>query len=321
MYEWTSAATLVPLLGGLFGLAFWTFYEIKFAENPMIPIYPILANRTALICYLGTVVLGIGMYATIFFLPLYYQAVKGYSAIVSGVGVLPMAVLAGPAASVSGVLIAKVNRIKPFNIAGWIVFAIGSGLLTLLRPETSVVQWVFLLAPCGLGLGMLFSPLALATQAAVENEQLPEREVARLKAAAAGLNPFFRAIGQAFGITIAQSAFTNELRKRVGHLAASDAAALADVIKALPLGSAQRDALNSAFTDSLRVVWWICFALITAWIIPTLFTAENGARKVRGQSDVEQGEVMAGNSPCSSEESLAKEAALVSVQSISMAAL
>lgn len=99
-------------------------------------------------------------------------------------------------------------------------------------------------------------------------------EVVKIKAMAAGLNPFFRTLGQALGIVIAQAAFTNQLKKRLGPSVALDAASLGQEINALPKSSSTRLELVNAFDDSLRVVWWVLFALAAAMLLVTLFTKD-----------------------------------------------
>lgn len=172
-------------------------------------------------------------------------------------------------------MIGKSHIIKPFSLVGWLLFIYGTATLNILSTDTTIWGWIILNIPSGVGIGILFASLALATQAAAEaREDLPYVERMKVKAVAAGLNPFFRALGQAFGIAICQAAFTNELNKRLGQDVANDAARFVEVIRSMPADSPQRATLINAFVESLRVVWWILFALSSLMVVLTFFTRD-----------------------------------------------
>ena len=141
---------------------------------------------------------------------------------------------------------------------------------------------------------MLFASLALATQASAEaRADLPSAERVRVKAVAAGLNPFFRALGQAFGIAICQAAFTNELSKRLGKDVANNAASHVEVIRTMPSDDPSKVNLINAFVESLRVVWWILFGISVLMLVLTFFTrdcAMKSAEEERTMVDEEVGE-------------------------------
>jgi uncharacterized membrane protein YuzA (DUF378 family) len=103
MYSWSSWHTLVPLLIGIAGVVAFGFYERilssrAFDSNGLLrpgnniePIirFTIFSNATMLVTYLETILHGIILWALLYFLPLYYEAVKGYTPIITGVAILP----------------------------------------------------------------------------------------------------------------------------------------------------------------------------------------------------------------------------------------
>lgn len=103
MYSWSSWHTLVPLLIGVAGIVGFAFYERHLShhafdsEGQLLPgnnIEPIIRfsvfnNLTMIITYLETILHGIVLWCLLYFLPLYYEAVKGYTPIISGVAILP----------------------------------------------------------------------------------------------------------------------------------------------------------------------------------------------------------------------------------------
>ncbi|KAJ5581093.1 hypothetical protein N7450_007394 [Penicillium hetheringtonii] len=72
-YAWDSWRTLVPLLIGVSGLIAFMFYEYHWASEPIIP-PEIFVNRTASVSFLGSVLQGLVMWCTLYYLPLYYEA-------------------------------------------------------------------------------------------------------------------------------------------------------------------------------------------------------------------------------------------------------
>ncbi|KAJ5239516.1 Efflux pump [Penicillium chermesinum] len=88
MYPWSSWHTIVPLVLGVLGLVGFVAYEATIAKDPIIRL-AIFRHRTALVSYLGTCIHGILLWCLLYYLPLYYECVKGYNAIVAGVGVFP----------------------------------------------------------------------------------------------------------------------------------------------------------------------------------------------------------------------------------------
>ena len=104
MYEWDSWRTLVPLLVGAAGLVAFGFYEKWLSKRafdstglpregvsvvePIIR-FTIFHNRTLIITYFETLVHGMILWSLLYYLPLYYEAVKGYSPLITGVAILP----------------------------------------------------------------------------------------------------------------------------------------------------------------------------------------------------------------------------------------
>lgn len=224
-------------------------------------------------------------------MPLYYQAALGYSPIMSGLALLPQCLLSGPFTAITGLLIARMHLTKPFSLIGWILFAYGLLELDLLNSKTTVFDWIILNIPSGIGLGILFASLSLATQASAEHRaDCSVEEKVKVKAFSAGLNPFFRALGQACGIVVGQAIFSNEISKRLGHETGKDAVALVSELKKMKAEDPQKVVIVDAFVGSLRVIWWALFALTSLLAVLTLFTRDFAFVKVDSPSDGEKAE-------------------------------
>lgn len=96
-----------------------------------------------------------------------------------------MTLVSGLSTAIVGIIISKSGRYRLAVLLGWAILALGSGLLELLGGNTIVPQWIFITAVSGLGGGILFTALAIASQSHVVREHI---------AIAAALTPFVRAI-------------------------------------------------------------------------------------------------------------------------------
>ena len=262
-YAWTSPRTLVPLIIGAIGLIAFVAYEEYVAKEPLIPLV-IFKNRTNLASYLGTVLHGIILWCILYYLPLYYEAVKGYTPIVSGVALFPETFTVAPAAMVTGFLITKYGRYRWAIWSGWVLTTVGSGILYLLDVNTSIVAWIFLNLVSGVGMGMLFPSMTFSIQAATENKDL---------AFAVAMFSFFRAFGQTIGVAIGGTIFQNEMKRKLSAYPllapmateySKDASSLVQIIKSMSKVGEEgitRAQLVQSYADSLKTVWIVMCAL------------------------------------------------------------
>ncbi|EEP77863.1 conserved hypothetical protein [Uncinocarpus reesii 1704] len=260
MYSWDSWRTLVPLIIGAVGLIAFFLYETYYAAEPMIPI-TIFATRTAIVSYIETVLHGLVLWCGLYFLPLYFETVKEYSPVISGVSLFPLSFTVAPSAVVVGIVVTKTGHFRWSIWAGFLFATLGLGLFCALKPSTSIAGWIFLTLPAGLGLGMLFPSLGFAIQASA----LPGH-----MSIAVAMFSFFRAFGQTIGVAIGGVIFQNRMYAnllRYPELAplasqySKDAAGLVQVVRAMPAGP-EKDHLKEAYTDSLRIVFAVCTAVI-----------------------------------------------------------
>ncbi len=203
MYPWSHWRTLVPLLTCSAGLVGFVFYEAYVATEPLIRL-SVFKNRTAAVTYLGTFVHGIVLWSILYYEPLYYEAVKDLSPIVTGVALFPQSFTVAPATIVVGLLVTKTGRYRWAIWTGWVLTIAGCGLLYLLDVHTTTPQWIFLNIVVGLGTGILFASMNFAIQASASQVDV---------AFAVAMFSFFRAFGQSVGVAIGEVIFQNAMRK------------------------------------------------------------------------------------------------------------
>jgi hypothetical protein len=96
------------------------------------------------------------MVVVVYFLPIWFQAIKGVSAVKSGIDTLHLVMALVLASIIAGEITAKTGYYVGQLIACSIVMSIGAGMLTTLKVGTGHSMWVGyqVLYGVGLGLGM-----------------------------------------------------------------------------------------------------------------------------------------------------------------------
>ncbi len=245
-YAWGSAQMVALIVGGVVLLAAFVFVESR-ATEPILPL-EIFGNRIFSVTSAIGFIIGLALFGSVTYLPLYLQDVKGHSPTTSGLLITPMMAGLLITSIGSGQLISRFGRYKPFPIAGTAIMALGLGLLSRLHVDTSTpVAGAYMLV-LGLGLGLVIQVLVLAAQNAVDYKYL---------GVATSGSTLFRQVGGSVGVAIFGAIFANRLSS---HLAARLPAGIhvpaspnPTALKRLP--PAAHAAYVTAITDALHPVF------------------------------------------------------------------
>ncbi len=256
-YPWSSWRIILPIVLGAVG---WAAFHVQqsLARFPSVP-NRLFRNRTSAVSYALTFASSLLIQATAYFLPVYFQGVKGTTILDSGTFFLPYAIGSLVFAVIGGVLLSKTGVYRPFHAASFALSAVGFGLFTLLDNQTPSVAWVFFQLIISVGHGFTLSTLLPAILVG-----LPESFVASGTAAYA----FVKTFGYIWGVTIASiifnSAFNSnlyiitdpalqvQLKNGAGYAFASQIHLLGS-----QLSSASLNELTEVYTRSLRIIWWV----------------------------------------------------------------
>jgi EmrB/QacA subfamily drug resistance transporter len=156
------------------------------------------------------------------FLPLFMQLGQGVQATTSGLSTLPLMIGLIVAATVSGRLVTRTGRYKPFMLAGMSVLLIATFLMSQMTYSTSRLDLGWRMALLGMGLGPLQSLYSVAIQNAV-----PMNRIGVVTSA----NQFFRQIGSTVGVAIFGTLLTNDLNSKLAVWAASSGLPAMDLSK------------------------------------------------------------------------------------------
>lgn len=227
--EWTDPWVGGAIALGLLFAALFVFVESR-AHEPIVPL-DIFRNRTVAISVASMFLVAFGFFATVVFLPRWFQVVQGSSATESGYQILPL--LAGLilSATAAGQIVARTGRYKMLMLGSLVLLAIGLYLLTNLRAGTDVpVIWVWMLL-AGMGIGPSFAVFTLIVQASVPFRQL---------GAATSSLTFFQQVGGTIGLAVAGTIFGTTLQEELPRQMAA-AGVPPEVSGQLAGGNALRD--------------------------------------------------------------------------------
>ncbi|HEX5797690.1 MAG TPA: MDR family MFS transporter, partial [Candidatus Saccharimonadales bacterium] len=199
-YAWGSSQIISLLAGGgILGAAF-VYWETR-AKEPIIPMR-LFRNDIFTVSVILSLLSGIAMFASILYIPLYQQVVRGYSPTKSGLLMLPLVLGLLMASIISGRLTSKIGKYKIFPIIGTLLLSLGLWLFSHLSLSTSewvLGLWMFVI---GAGLGSFIQIMTLAIQNSVARKEL---------GTATSSATFFRNLGGAFGGAIFGTILINRL--------------------------------------------------------------------------------------------------------------
>lgn len=163
--SWSIPITYGPLIASIFSFAVFVGVEKKVAAEPFAPGH-IIFERSLFACYMCNFFAFGGYMASLYYIPLFFQAVDGLSATGAAIRLLP-AILAGVTGSLFGGFVMKwTGKYKWLTVIAYTVLTIGnipillfSGLVT---NNTYGMAAGMVLGGLGNGMGVTSSLIALS---------------------------------------------------------------------------------------------------------------------------------------------------------------
>jgi MFS family permease len=113
------------------------------------------------------------MMLMLYYIPEWLQAIKGDSAVESGIHTIPLVLSLIIASILTGQLTSKIGYYTPFGIASAIMMSIGSGLISTWSVDTSSGKWIGYQIVLGFGIGMGMQVATLAAQTVLDRKDVP----------------------------------------------------------------------------------------------------------------------------------------------------
>ena len=202
-YPWKDGRIIALLV--LFAVLISVFIAIQHWKKETATVPPrIIKKRSITAGMWSQFCVGSSMMTLVYYVPIWFQAIKGVSAIRSGIDTLPLILSLVVASITAGILVQKLGYYVPFMIANSIIMSIGAGLITTFTPSTNHPKWIGYQIVFGLGLGLGMQQANLAAQAVLSR---------RDASTGVALIMFCQQLGGAVFVSIGQNVFSNELIK------------------------------------------------------------------------------------------------------------
>jgi EmrB/QacA subfamily drug resistance transporter len=206
-YSWSSATIISLFTGGAIAALLFALWERK-ASEAILPTR-LFKNEIFTVSVILSLLSGMALFAALLFIPEYQQVVRGYSAIKSGLMLLPL--VGGMLITLigSGRLITKYGHYRPFPIMGTFITGVGMWLFSHITLHTTQVELSVWMVVLGLGIGLFMQVMTTAIQNAV-----PQSELGVATASAT----LFRSLGSALGGAVFGAILTNRLSQHLHRL-------------------------------------------------------------------------------------------------------
>lgn len=168
---WDSPLAWGPLGGGLLLLVAYTFWALRRA-HPAVDVKMILHRNSALALVLQ-ILCSVVAFGTVFLIPVFTQSVQGYSAVETGIALLPQGIIMGLGTFVGQKLSGRIP-LRVLVVAGFVALAVSSVYLLFLEQDTPLWLTAVALSVRAIAIGFVTTPLLVAMLAPLPEEELAD---------------------------------------------------------------------------------------------------------------------------------------------------
>ncbi|KAH6663434.1 major facilitator superfamily domain-containing protein [Halenospora varia] len=268
-YPWKSSKIIGLFIG--FGLLFglFTFVQWKRGEYATIPLRIIRQRSVAMVVCL-LFFSGISLITFTYYIPIYFQSVRGLSATASGIRFIALIIPQMFSLIVAGIVATKWGYYAPYIMTGTVVCTIGCGLITTIGVGTRTTIWATYEAIIGIGLGASLQLPYTALQLVLSENDLPTGNAVAV---------FASQLGSALALSISQTLLLTNLQTNIPRLvpSVSPAAVIsagAANLRLLASDEKTLDAIRGAWAVAVRSVFILALAA-SAISVPFSFFLEH----------------------------------------------
>ncbi|KAF9734949.1 hypothetical protein PMIN06_011010 [Paraphaeosphaeria minitans] len=264
--SWRATRVLSTLIVGIVLIIAFIASQIWIGDNGTLP--PRILRKRSIAA--GTAVsLGFGstLIVVTFYLPIWYQAIKGLSAVDAGVRMLPYFLATVFFVIGSGAFVSWQGYYTPWLIAGTALLTLGCGLLTTFRVDTSTAESIGYQVLVGAGMGMSLAQCNNAAQTVLSREDIP---------IGITIINFGNFVGGTIFVSICQTILSSTLRSQLAQkipgldLSAIAHAGATDLAKLIPTD--KLPVFHAAYNEGIVNVWYCAlgvsaFAFVASWFV------------------------------------------------------
>jgi DHA2 family multidrug resistance protein len=217
--DWFSSKVILVLsVVAVFGIILFVWRELEY-EYPIVELR-VLKDTNLRVGSILTFLIGFGLFGTTFVLPLYTQGLLGWTALQSGLLLLPGTLFVAVVVVFVSQLMQRGMQPKYLIVCGMAVFfCYGYWSYHLLTLQTGSANLYSVLFVRGLGLGLLYVPVTAMSISTLEGKEIGQ---------GAALTGMLRQLGGAFGVALITTFISRQSQQHrvalISHLSATDPA-------------------------------------------------------------------------------------------------
>jgi MFS family permease len=190
-YAWAIGHVIGALAASAVLLTVFALVERRVRET-ILP-FDVMRNPIVTSSVACMALVGMAMFGTISYVPLFVQGVIGTSATSSGVVLTPLMLGAVTTSIVSGQLVSRTGRYRWNAVIGPVILTVGMLLLWRMNVYTTNGEAARNMVVAGIGIGSMMQVFVLSVQNSVRRESM---------GSATALTQFGRSIGATIGVTV-----------------------------------------------------------------------------------------------------------------------
>ncbi|EXL42233.1 hypothetical protein FOCG_15580 [Fusarium oxysporum f. sp. radicis-lycopersici 26381] len=275
MYPWSSGQVIGPLLTFAVLLGVFVLNQVRRGETAALP-PRIMKHRCVIAGFIFIFCVNSTGVVLEYYLPTYYQLVRGYTPVKSGYMMLPIIIAATIGSLIHGAGTSAFGYYTPFMLFASFIMPVAAGLITTFNIDTSFEKLIAYTALSGLSYGIGFIGPQTAVQTVLPADDVP-----------LGLSIilFAQSFGPAVSVPIAQVLFTNRLSGNLNGVIPGlngtniSNSGLSEMVSNVS-ESAIRDVLV-AIDKSLGQTWYLVAGLASVAIVGSLMTEWRSVKEKR----------------------------------------
>ncbi|KAJ5379129.1 efflux pump antibiotic resistance protein [Penicillium cosmopolitanum] len=263
-YPWNSGPVIGPLVSFICLTAAFIYNQKRRGDEAALPLR-IMKHRSIIAGFIFIMCVNSTGSVLEYYLPTYYQVVRGYTPAKSGYMMLPIVIAGTIGSLVHGFGTSIFGYYAPFMVFASTMMPIAAGLITTVKINTSFAQLIIYTGFSGLAYGIGFSGPQNAVQTVLAIEDVPLGTSIML---------FAQSFGPTVAVAVAQVLFVNQLSTNLNVLmpgideADLGKSSLNHIVTSVPLDKS-RDVLV-AIDKSLIQTWYLVVGLACTTMIGSL---------------------------------------------------
>ena len=207
-YSWRSSRVIALLVLSSVLLVSFIIVQIVLGESATVP-PRIIKQRSVAFGLWWSTCIGASMMIVVYYLPLWFQAVKGSDAVESGLQLLALIIAMVIGSFAAGAITFRTGYYTPCMLVSCVFACVGVGLISTWKIDESVARWIGYQVIYGFGLGLGFQQANLGVQTVLSKKDVP---------IGASLMFFGLTLGGTVFIAVAQNVFSNQLLENLRHI-------------------------------------------------------------------------------------------------------